>query len=385
MPQRRSAPVGDLPAASAASAELWQETPTWRKTVRQRLRAWYRRSARDLPWRRTSDPYAIWVSEIMLQQTQVATVIPYFERFLSRFPDVQHLARARETTVLRYWEGLGYYRRARQLHAAAKTIVRDFNGNFPTTIDAVRGLPGVGRYTAGAVLSFALDQPHPIVEANTLRLYSRLIGMEIDPRKGTGHARLWEFAEHLVTRHAPGELNQALIELGATTCLPKQAACDACPLEDLCQARRYQRVDAIPVPPPKTKFEAISEAAVAVQSGSRLLMRQCGVGERWAGLWDFPRTRCEEAPVARARLSQTFRSIIGSAIHVGEELLTLKHGVTRYRIQLTVYRATLADPSSFSIDPKSGDWRWVDLADFDALPLSTTGRRIAQALQRRTT
>ena len=165
-----------------------------RVAAMRKLRAWYQRHQRDLPWRRTNDLYAIWISEIMLQQTQVATVIPYYERFLSQFPDVGSLAEAEQEQVLRAWEGLGYYRRARQLHAAAKEIVQRHDGQFPDDFEQVHDLPGIGRYTAGAILSFGTDRPYPIVEANTLRLYSRLLLLREDPRKAAGQRKLWKFA-----------------------------------------------------------------------------------------------------------------------------------------------------------------------------------------------
>jgi len=206
----------------------------WKQAFRRRLLAWFKRNARDLPWRRTRDPYAVWVSEIMLQQTQVVTVIDYFNRFLQTFPTIAALAAAPEEQVLRLWEGLGYYRRARQLHRAAQVIVREHDGKFPRTIDAVRSLPGIGRYTAGAILSIAFDAREPILEANTFRLYSRLLAYCGDPRGREGEKLLWEFASESLPNKGAGTLNQALMELGATVCTPRLPRCEVCPVVQLC-------------------------------------------------------------------------------------------------------------------------------------------------------
>ena len=192
----------------------------WRRAFRRQLLAWYRRHKRDLPWRRTSDPYAVWVSEIMLQQTQVATVIPYFERFLAAFPTIRALAAADERDVLRHWEGLGYYRRARQMHLAARVLVAQHAASFPRELDTVRTLPGIGRYTAGAIASIAFDLRAPILEANTVRLLSRLVAFDGDPASTAGQHALWSLADALLPARGCGEFNQALMELGSLVCAP---------------------------------------------------------------------------------------------------------------------------------------------------------------------
>lgn len=207
-------------------------------SFRRKLLAWYRCHARDLPWRRTTDPYHIWISEIMLQQTTVAAVIPYFERFLAQFPTVAELAAAPENEILRLWEGLGYYSRARNLHRAAKVVTEHYDGCFPQDILSLQALPGIGRYTAGAIASFAFDAAAPIVEANTLRLYSRLLGYDGDPRSKKGQSILWGFAESILPRTKPGRLNQALMELGGSVCLPREPHCESCPVQQHCRAFR---------------------------------------------------------------------------------------------------------------------------------------------------
>lgn len=339
------------------------------------LLRWFDRSARDLPWRRTRDLYAIWVSEIMLQQTQVATVVPYFERFLARFPSVAALAAADEQAVLRYWEGLGYYRRARQLHAAARQVVAMHHGIFPTTFAAVRELKGIGRYTAGAILSIGLDQRLPILEANTIRVFSRLTAFTGDPASTAGQKHLWSVAESLLPTRRCGAFNQALMELGSEICTPRAPACETCPIAAHCLAFRENRVAEIPRPPRPTVYEAVTELAIVVQNRSRVLLRQCQPGERWAGLWDFPRFAApSQAADHHEHIAAQTKVLTGVTIQPGPRFATLKHGVTRFRITLHCHAATLAPATRPRLATSS---RWVSKADLATYPLSTTARKIA--------
>jgi len=351
-----------------------------RRDFCRRLLGWFRRAARDLPWRRTSDLYAIWVSEIMLQQTQVATVVPYYHRFLAKFPDVVSLAQADEQQVLRLWEGLGYYRRARQLHSAAQHVVREHAGRFPATYDEVRSLPGIGRYTAGAILSIGLGARLPILEANTIRVLCRLEAYRGDPASTEGQKHLWSLAETLLPAGECGAFNQALMELGSGICTPKAPACDACPVAMHCQARAQRLVNQIPSPAKRTKYEAVREVAVVVRRGQRVLVRQRQPGERWAGLWDFPRFAgtVESAPQRVAELA-------GVQIMLGRHLTTLKHGVTRFRITLECYEATCATNKMRPREHASASAavRWVSAGELANLPLSVTGRKLAQLLTAR--
>ena len=209
----------------------------WKQTFRRQLKRWYKNHARDLPWRRTREPYHVWISEIMLQQTQVATVIPYFERFLKAFPTIKKLAAADEEKVLRLWEGLGYYRRARQLHKAAKQIVEKHAGKFPSRLEDVDALPGIGRYTRGAILSIAFEQREPILEANTIRLNARLLALEEDTSSKASQNALWDFAEDILPTKDIGLFNQALMELGGAICTPKSPRCLLCPVASICPTR----------------------------------------------------------------------------------------------------------------------------------------------------
>lgn len=361
-----------------SETDEWLHDSNWRQRFRRKLVKWYRSNARDLPWRRTDDPYRIWVSEVMLQQTQVETVKPYYHRFLKEFPTVRKLAEATEEQVLRQWEGLGYYRRARQLHAAARIILNEYKGRFPTEFEQVLALPGIGRYTAGAVLSFARNMPHPIVEANTIRLYSRLLCYDEDPTKGSGQKLLWAFAESLLSKKNPGELNQALIELGGCICKPRSPICRECPVASLCAARLNGRVEEIPVPKKKLEFENVIEAAIVVQSRGEVLIRKCQPGERWAGLWDFPRFSVEGNRKLKSTLEKKVKLQTGNNILIQDKFRTIKHGVTRFRIELLCFHAVL--------DGRRGraksNQKWVKIHRLDEYPLSVTGRKISDGLQR---
>ena len=345
--------------------------------IRRRLLAWYYKAARDLPWRRTQQAYKIWVSEIMLQQTQVETVVDYYRRFLRTFPTVKALAAADEDRVLRVWEGLGYYRRARNLHAAARQIVAEHRGQFPRDWDAVRALPGVGKYTAGAVLSMAFDQRRPILEANTIRLFSRLIALRGDPLRSTNQKQLWGVAELLLPEKGSGSgtVNQALMELGSLVCRPKQPDCDRCPLTGDCMARRQSLVDQIPPPARKTSYESRREAAIVVRAGTKILLRQCQADERWAGLWDFPRFHLKSnRRGALLELHRLASAMTRQPVSIGPRLTTMRHGVTKYRIQLECYQAAFQDPPRRLRHPL----RWVQLRALSDYPLSVTGRKISQ-------
>ncbi len=363
----------------------------WFATLRRRLLAWYRKHGRDLPWRRTRDAYRIWISEVMLQQTTVAAVIPYFERFLDRFPTVHDLARADEQDVLRLWEGLGYYSRARNIHKAARAVVEQHSGVFPESAEELQKLPGIGRYTAGAIASFAFDTAAPIVEANTLRLYCRLIGFEGDPRAKVGQDLLWQFAERALPRKAPGELNQALMELGGTVCSVKEPACNQCPLRRCCRAFRNGKTDSIPRPKARPKITGVTHVNVIVRRRGAVLLRRHGEDERWSGLWDFPRYEltgelaatlpddlCSPTMIRSTKsLAEVLRNEIrqqtGIDAEIGGHLTELTHAVTRYRIRLLCFEADYMSGRLRRGEPL----KWVPPGGLEEFPLSTTARKLA--------
>ena len=354
---------------------------TWTRRFRRRLLAWFSRHARDLPWRKTKDPYAIWVSEVMLQQTQVATVVPYYERFLRRFPDIPSLAAADQQEVLRLWEGLGYYRRARAMHQAAREMVENHNSVFPPDVATACSLPGIGRYTAGAVLSIARDDRAPILEANTQRLLSRLIVYRRDPTSSAGQKLLWSVAEQLLPRKNVGQLNQALMELGAEICTPTNPCCDGCPVATLCPTHAAGLQDRIPMRPRKVAYENRREVAVVIHRRDSVLLRQCEPDERWAGLWDFPRfvvSAKRAGPLAR-EMARKIAQMTGLEIESGKLLTTIRHGVTRFRITLECHEARYMGRLA-SARASSGQLRWVRPDQLDRYPLSVTGRKISRLL-----
>ena len=353
----------------------------WQQTFRRKLLAWFRRKKRTLPWRLTRDPYRIWLSEIMLQQTQVVTVIPYYERFLARFPTLKLLAAADEADVLRMWEGLGYYRRARQLHAAAQHVVLEHGGTFPRTFEEIRSLPGVGRYTAGAIASIAYGLRTPILEANTVRLYSRLLAYRGDPTGGEGQKLLWDFAEEILPASNVGDMNQALMELGSLICTPRNPRCEACPVRPHCPTYMSDLQDVIPTPKKKQNFESVREAAMVVRRAGNVLLRQRPHGERWAGLWDFVRfpvlTRGGKELVEELR--KKIHDQTGVLAKPGKRITTIKHGVTRFRITLECYDAAYVSGSSNEHD--GAKLAWIPPEELGKYPLSVTGRKLAHMLQ----
>lgn len=365
----------------------------WRRDYVRSLTCWYACHHRDLPWRQTSDPYAIWISETMLQQTQVATVIDYYRRFLARLPDVFALAAADEQTVLGLWAGLGYYRRARQLHAAAKRIVFDFGGIFPTEIGSLMELPGIGRYTAGAIVSIAFDLPAPILEANTQRLYARLIGLTQSLQTPSAVSLLWEFARWQLPDGKKGgsrQLNQAAMELGSLVCKPSDPQCLTCPLTKLCPTAQKGLQSLIPAPKPPKVVQALRHLALLVVHNERWLVRQNPEGGWWTGLWDFPRLDITNEQIFRTletyqqpahellrkQIQAIARKQLQLHIAVDEHFWTMKHAVTRYRITLDCFKARC---SSLDLEPSS-EWRWVAFEELKALPLTASARKLLKRI-----
>ena len=369
--QRRTAQstTGDAPPESPEFPD-----GKWRQQLQRVMLRWFDAHARDLPWRRDRDPYAVWVSEVMLQQTQVATVRPYFERFLSRYPTIADLAAADEHELLRLWEGLGYYRRARQLLAAARVLHEQHQGVFPSELSDVLALPGIGRYTAGAILSIAMEQPQPILEGNTIRVYSRLLGYRQDPRTAAGQRRLWNFAAQIVPNKRPGTFNQAMMELGSEICRPRSPDCERCPAAQLCAARAHGWQADIPAAGRKLQYEDAHETAVVVWRKQHVLLRRCGPDERWAGLWDFPRFPLPQADNTPDQIAAALQQLVAVRATVGPQLTEIKHAVTRFRITLRCFRATYKAGQL----PDQENFRWVTPAEITNYPLSVTGRKLTR-------
>ncbi len=319
---------------SGASAEL--------AAARAALLPWYHAHRRDLPWRRTRDPYAIWISEAMLQQTRVETVIPYFERFLDRFPDVAALATADVEDVYAAWAGLGYYSRARNLHAAAGAIVARFDGRIPDDPEALRSLPGIGRYTAGAIASIAFDRPAAILDGNVERVLARYLGLREDARGPSGSAALWAAAETLARGSEPGALNQALMELGATVCSPRAPGCLICPLFAGCRARRGGDPEALPSKALRPKPRAVRAVAALVRRGTRVLAVRRPPGGLLGGLWELPGGELAPGEPPANAVRRALRERTGLEVERLVPAGAVDHVFTHRRLRLHLFRCDVA-------------------------------------------
>ena len=373
-----------LPVRSDTQAVI--DTPdldsAWLEAVRRKLVDWYVEAHRDLPWRRDRDPYRILVSETMLVQTTVAAVVPYFERFLARFPTLEALAQADEAEVVKAWEGLGYYRRARQLHAAAKAVAREHGGVIPDDPVAVRALPGVGPYITGAILSFAFDRPAPIVEANTQRVLARWLALPGDIKTTATQSRLWEAAGRLVPKVGAGAFNQAFMELGALVCTPKSPSCLVCPVTAECRARALGIQDSLPISVPKPPPLPSTEAAALVARGGRVLIVRRGPRKLWEGFWEFPTIHLSGAdPAGRSfedgllSLTEGVQRLTGAVVKVGERVRTIQYSVTKHRVRIDAYEAEgLSDTLTPGPGFDTAIWEVPErLGDY---PFSAAGRKL---------
>jgi A/G-specific adenine glycosylase len=314
------------------------------------LAAWFERHGRRLPWRATIDPYAILVSELMLQQTRVATVISYYQRWLQLFPTLRYLAKADESEVLRAWQGLGYYNRARNLHNCAKILVAERNEKFPSAVDELLKLPGIGRYTAGAIASFAFDLPAPIVDANIERALSRLLNLQEPVDKPRGGRIIWDFASQYVKGSNPRLLNSALMELGATICLPRKPLCVICPVRSFCAARDPE---SLPRKRARQKIEQKTEFHFLALNEGRVLLEQ-NLGKRWHGLWTLPTLAPNSEP--------------GPHFDVNLPFLSLSYPITRFVVQLNVF---LSEPPG----TVTAGQVWHRLDMLESVPMPSPHRR----------
>jgi A/G-specific adenine glycosylase len=309
-------------------------------SIRRLLLQHYDAHARDLPWRRTRDPYAIWVSEIMLQQTRVDTVLAYYDRFLTRFPTPQALARASEDEVLASWSGLGYYRRARLLHSGVRDVVARYGGEVPREADARRALPGIGRYTAGAIGSIAFDLPEPLVDGNVARVLSRLFAVDTPPERSDTLARLWQLAEALVRGERPGALNQSLMELGAMICRKLAPRCETCPVAAHCQARIQGRVAELPLAKKRVDPKPVSLVAIAALDPSmeRVLLIH-GAAALFGGLWNLP---MREGRGRKSALALCAELGLAAPALAARPVGDFSHVLTHRRLEIELWRAQLS-------------------------------------------
>lgn len=350
--------------------------------IQSQLLDWYRKHRRDLPWRLSRDPYRIWIAEVMLQQTRIAAVVPYYDRFLKRFPTVESLARAQQDSVLKYWSGLGYYSRARNLHRAAQEIVANHDGKFPADLDAALKLAGIGVYTAAAVLSIAYDAPLAVLDGNVARVLARLVAIRGDLRAPSRWKQLASRAQDLLARESPGDWNQALMELGETVCTPRAPRCDVCPIGRSCRARKLGLTESIPAPRKKRApvHQKIAAAILRDSRGRTLLIKDPGAHDDvlFSRMWQFPALEVTRHP--REELEAHLRATLGISTPLTLKALPkARHGVTFRNITLIPY---LVEVAKLPRLPRTRTLPLSHLRRPGNLTISSATRKIAAALSK---
>ena len=346
------------------------------------LIAWYQSVKREMPWRETDDPYRIWVSEVMLQQTRVDQARPYYERFVEAFPTVEALAEADRDAVLQLWEGLGYYSRARYLHEAAQQVVDEHDGQVPDTYDAIRELQGIGPYTAAAVLSIAYGKPHAVLDGNVTRVLTRAFAVDKDATSSRTKRQLRELANDLIDPDRPAAFNQALMELGALVCTPRTPACDECPLQPVCTAAAEGNPEDYPVTPDSKPVPHHDIAVGLLFNGDgELLIQRRPDDAMLGGLWEFPGGKQEDGEDLPATCRRELREELDVEVEIDDHFYTLSHAYSHFKITLHAYRCYLVDgaPSSELDQPL----RWVTVDELDDYAFPRANRRLIEELERR--
>ncbi len=358
-----------------------------RESFTNALLAWYGHGAADWPWRRTRDPYRIWLSEIMLQQTTIAAVLPYYERFITAYPTVEDLAAAPLNHILKLWEGLGYYSRARNLHRAAQIVTEQHAGQFPLTVEGLLSLPGIGRYTAGAVASIAADVRAPVLDGNVIRVLSRLDDIADDVTQSAVQKRLWQRAEDLLPEQNVGAYNQALMELGQKICTPRSPDCPHCPVQSLCQAYAHGTQNERPVKAKKAPLPHIDVAAgVITDEQGRYLIAQRPFDKLLGGLWEFPGGKLEAGETLTDCLKRELREELAIEVEVGEFFMQVKHGFTHFLMTLHAYHCRYLGPMPPYDAPQTlqaNAYAWVTLAEMEGYGFGKADRQIIAALTNR--
>jgi len=340
------------------------------KQIQIRLLRWFKKNGRDLPWRKTREPYAIWVSEIMLQQTQVQTVIPYYQNFLKTFPTVRHLAQSPLSKVLKVWEGLGYYSRARNLHRASRVVLNRLEGKVPDHLKDLLSLPGIGRSTAGSILSFAFNKEAPILDGNVKRVLSRFFAVSGNPKKAEN--LLWELSESLIPKGYANSFNQALMDLGSIICTPKAPQCTDCPLRNLCKGYLTDKPESYPPRTVKKPIPQMTAVAAIIQKDGKVLLNQRPLKGLLGGLWEFPNWKNEEKERLRLRLRNHIKKEMGMSVEVKEPIGTFKQTYSHFKLTLHVYHCNVMG--------KNKKGRWVSIGNLHLLPMSKIHRRIAESI-----
>lgn len=335
---------------------------------------WYSKHKRSMPWRDHPDSYAVWVSEIMLQQTRVETVVPYFEKWMKLFPTLKELAKADEHDVLSAWEGLGYYSRARNLHKAAKIVVQKFNGELPRDLEALQSLPGIGKYTVGAIASIAFKMDEATLDGNLRRVFSRLFDVKEFADSPTGEKMLWELARKNLPKGKAGDYNQALMDLGATICLPKNPRCLLCPLMEICEGRKNGTQDIRPVLKPKKESPHYIQVAAVIIKNGKVLLRQRPANGLLGNMWEFSNARVEVDPAKE--LVKSLKAQTKIQVKKKEAIGIVSHAYTHFKVTEHVF---ICDAISI---PKDKNLKWVKLSELENYPMGKIDRQIAQKIKR---
>lgn len=346
----------------------------------EQLLHWYSSHARSLPWRGQIDPYAIWISEIMLQQTRVETVIPFFERWMSRFPTILSLAAASRQEVLSQWEGLGYYRRAHNLQRAAQIVQQEYKGNLPSNRQALQQLPGIGRYTAAAIASIAFDEDEPTLDGNIRRVLARIFDIELPARSPAGERLFWRLATSLLPTGKAGDFNQALMDLGATVCLPSAPQCAICPLSDDCLARVRGVQHLRPVPTRKASIPHHTVTAAVILENGKVLITQRPPHGLLGGMWEFPGGKLEPGEDLQTCLQREIYEELGVAVQVKRSLGSYSHAYTHFKVTVHAFYCDLK-PGSQPATIQVADVRWSPLSCLANYPMGKVDRLIARDLQ----
>ncbi len=342
------------------------------------LLTWYGEQKRDLPWRRTTDPYKIWVSEVMLQQTQVKTVLPYYDRFIERFPTVEALANSDLEAVLKVWEGLGYYARARNLHRAAETIVREYDKQMPSDYESLIGISGIGPYSAAAVASIAFNRNYAVVDGNVTRVICRIFGISEPAAENQVKIKIKNTAAALLMPGRASEFNQAMMELGALICLPKSPSCGLCPVSSLCQAQSLPRPDLLPTRTPAKKVPHYDIAVGIVWQGDRVLIDKRPTNGLLGGLWEFPGGKKEADETLEECVKRELREELGVEVRIQAPFMTVRHAYTHFKITLHAFECRLLRGKP---RPKTATAaRWVQLQEMQQLPFPRANKRILERL-----
>ncbi len=341
---------------------------------------WFQKHQRPLPWRENPTPYEVWISEIMLQQTQVKTVLPYYRRWMDRFPDLPAVAEASEDELLKHWEGLGYYSRVRNIHRTARVILEEHGGVFPRDPKAVRALPGIGPYTAGAIMSLAFNEPHAIVDGNVERVVARLFNLDKPVKSAMGRRFIWKTALEFIPEGRAREFNQAVMELGATVCLPRNPLCSSCPVQGLCASFRLGLVEQRPVPGEKRSVTPLSVSIGLLLRDDRVFIQKRAPSGLMPHLWEFPGGKVQEGESPEAALIREFREELGVDIHRLDKITVLQHSYTSFRVTLHAFFCELLVPHEQPMVRSAVTGLWVSRENLEDYAFPAANRKLIDRL-----